>query len=78
MDQHRPLRSPDSDAPTGDPWQAFAYLLTGVVFYGGLGWLADRWLHTTGLVGVGIVVGAGLGIYLTWKRFATTTPQDQQ
>ncbi len=30
----------------------------GCGFYGVLGWLADRWLGTSFLVGVGIVVGA--------------------
>ena len=55
--------------PTGDPWHAFGYLVSGVAFYGLLGWLADLWLGTTFLVAVGIVVGAGLGIYMTWSRF---------
>jgi F0F1-type ATP synthase assembly protein I len=53
----------------GDPWHAFGYLVAGVVMYGFLGWLADRWLGTTFLVVVGILLGAGLGIYLTIKRF---------
>jgi hypothetical protein len=37
--------------------------------YGGLGWLGDRWLGTSFLVVVGILVGAALGIYLTIARF---------
>ncbi|WP_206050843.1 AtpZ/AtpI family protein [Nocardioides speluncae] len=37
--------------------------------YGLIGWLLDRWLDTTFLVAVGILVGAVLGIYLTWARF---------
>ena len=52
---------------TGDP--AFGYLVAGVAFYGLLGWLADRWLGTSFLVGVGILLGAGLGVYATWSRF---------
>lgn len=55
--------------PTGDPWHAFGYLVSGVLFYGFLGWLADRWLGTSFLVAVGIIAGAGLGIYMTWARF---------
>jgi F0F1-type ATP synthase assembly protein I len=54
---------------TGDPWRAFGYLVAGVAFYGLLGWLADRWLGTSFLVAVGILVGAGLGVYATWSRF---------
>lgn len=53
----------------GDPWRSFAYLVTGVGVYGLLGWLVDRWLGTSFLVVVGILLGAVLGIYLTWARF---------
>jgi dipeptide/tripeptide permease len=40
-----------------------------VFVYGFAGWLADRWLGTSFLVAVGIIVGAVLGLYLTWNRF---------
>ena len=53
----------------GDPWHAFSYLVSGVFLYGGLGWLADRWLGTSFLVVIGILLGAGLGIYMTIARF---------
>lgn len=49
----------------GDPWRAFGHVVSGVAVYGVLGWLADRWLGTSFLVAVGIVLGAGLGIYAT-------------
>jgi hypothetical protein len=62
----QPTQSPE---PLGDPWQAFGYLVAGVVFYGFLGWLADRWLGTSFLVAVGIIAGAGLGIFMTYNRF---------
>ena len=55
---------------TGDPWVAFSYLVAGVGFYGLLGWLADQWLGTSFLVAVGILLGAGLGVYMTWSRFS--------
>ena len=64
-EQHR--RPPQSAG--GDPWHAVGYLVSGVFVYGFLGWLADRWLGTSFLVAVGILVGAGLGLYLTWNRF---------
>jgi ATP synthase protein I len=54
---------------TGDPWLAFCYLVAGVAFYGLLGWLADLWLGTSFLVAAGILLGAGLGVYMTWSRF---------
>ena len=58
-----------SQSPGGDPWHAVGYLVSGVFVYGLLGWLTDRWLGTSFLVAVGILVGAGLGLYLTWNRF---------
>ncbi|GAB2726622.1 AtpZ/AtpI family protein [Nocardioides pakistanensis] len=65
----QPSSAPDGRSPGGDPWHAFSYLVTGVAFYGLLGWLADRWLGTSFLVVVGIVLGAGLGLYMTFQRF---------
>lgn len=71
----QPDPAPDSpDEPTestyqGDPWHAHGYLVAGVAFYGFLGWLADRWLGTSFLVVIGILLGAGLGLYATTKRF---------
>lgn len=62
-------------SPAGDPWHAFGYLVAGVGMYGVLGWLADRWLNTSFLVVVGILFGAGLGIYMTFARFNRSTDQ---
>jgi hypothetical protein len=46
-------------------------MLTGPLIYGGLGALADHWLGTTWLVGVGIVGGMALSLYLIWFRYGT-------
>ena len=70
-------QDPARDTPaTGDPWHAFGYLVSGVAFYGLLGWLADRWLGTSFLVAVGILIGAVLGVYLSWSRFRTESDPD--
>lgn len=52
-------------------WRAVAYLISGPLLYGGLGWAADHWLGTTWLVGVGIVGGMALSLYLIWFRYGT-------
>lgn len=52
-----------------DPYAVISYLLSGVLFYGGLGWLLDRWLETRGFVAGGIVVGAAAGVWLVWLRY---------
>jgi ATP synthase protein I len=63
---------PDAgDRPGGDPWHAFGYIVSGVGVYGAGGWFLDRWLGTTFLVAVGILIGAGFGIYMTFARFNT-------
>jgi F0F1-type ATP synthase assembly protein I len=54
------------------------YLVSGVFVYGLLGWLADRWLGTSFLVAVGILVGTGLGLYLTWNRFSRPVRRDEK
>jgi len=70
------MSTPDG-GPTGDPWHAFGYIVAGVALYGVIGWLLDRWLGTTFLVAIGIMVGAGFGIYMTYARFNSTTGDDQ-
>ncbi len=74
--QNPPAAAPD-DSPRGDPWHAFGYLVSGVLMYGLIGWGLDLWLGTSWLVVIGIVVGAGLGLYLTWSRFNKVRSQDQ-
>jgi F0F1-type ATP synthase assembly protein I len=53
----------------GDGFTALSYLLAGLLLYGGLGWLADRWLGTVFLLPIGLIVGLGLGVYLIIRRF---------
>lgn len=53
-----------------DAWAVISYLLAGVIFYGGIGWLVDQWLGTRGFVGAGIVLGAAGGIWLIWLRYS--------
>lgn len=60
-----------SRAESESAWKAVAYLLTGPLIYGGLGALADHWLGTSWLVGVGIVGGMALSLYLIWFRYGT-------
>lgn len=76
MSQQDPSAAPQ-DSPKGDPWHAFGYLVSGVLMYGLLGWLGDRWLGTSFLVALGILIGAGLGIWMTFARFNRARPDDQ-
>lgn len=49
--------------------RVLSYLLAGVVFYGGLGWLGDHLLHTHFLLPIGIVGGAALSVFMIIRRF---------
>jgi ATP synthase protein I len=48
---------------------ALSYLIGGMLVWGGIGWLVDRWLGTSGIaMGIGAVVGGAAGIYLIARR----------
>lgn len=64
-----------SETPTpsrDDAWAAFGRIAGGVIVYGAAGFGLDYWLGTTFIVGIGIVVGAGLGIYTTFASLSST------
>jgi F0F1-type ATP synthase assembly protein I len=75
MSQQNPASAPSDDgSPKGDPWHAFGYIVAGVAVYGTIGWLADGWFGTSYLVAIGILLGAGFGLYMTWARFNKPLP----
>jgi ATP synthase protein I len=50
-------------------WTAVSYLIAGMLIYGFVGWLIDRWLHTGGIAtAIGAVIGAAGGVYLIVRR----------
>ena len=51
---------------------ALSYLISGVAVWGFLGWLADRWAHTDGiLTAIGIVIGGAGGVFLVVRRMGS-------
>jgi F0F1-type ATP synthase assembly protein I len=52
-------------------WSILGTLVAGVLAWGGIGWLLDRWLGTGFLVAVGILVGAAGAFYLIIKRYGS-------
>ena len=65
---------PGAPAPEGDPWAAFGYLAAGVLVYGLLGWGLSVWLHARYWIPIGILVGAGFGLYLVFARYSLRAP----
>ncbi len=50
-------------------YRVVSILIAGLLVYGGLGWLLDRWLGTSWWLPIGLVLGVALGIYLVVVRF---------
>jgi F0F1-type ATP synthase assembly protein I len=49
-------------------------LLSGIVVWGGIGWLLDHWLDTRAFTPIGVLLGAGLSVYLVVKKFGGLSP----
>jgi F0F1-type ATP synthase assembly protein I len=57
-----------SGASTG--WAVLSTMIGGIAVWGGLGYLADRWLGTAHVFfTVGVLVGAAGAMYLIWLRY---------
>jgi ATP synthase protein I len=52
-------------------WSIIGTLVAGVLAWGFIGWLLDRWLGTSYLVAVGIIVGMAGAFYLIIKRYGS-------
>lgn len=72
----KPRRTFDvEDTTSNAAWSIVSYVLSGILFWGAVGWLLDRWLFgsaSTGtvlLLPIGVVVGAAAGGYLGYMRF---------
>lgn len=53
----------------GAAWSIFGYLLSGLLFWGGIGWFLDHWLNNRYFLLGGLLLGMGSAIYLVWLRF---------
>ena len=64
----QPAGNASSRAPSVVAEAAGGYLLAGLLIFGGIGVVLDRWLDMTAMTPVGIVVGFLLGGYLVYLR----------
>jgi ATP synthase protein I len=59
--------SPGNDNPG---WAIFAYLISGMAVYGGIGWLIGRWAgHSPVFLAIGMIVGLALAITMVIFRY---------
>jgi ATP synthase protein I len=50
-------------------WTIFSYLIAGMLFYGGLGWLISHFTHIALLFPIGALAGLGVGIFAIIYRY---------
>lgn len=60
---------PRTDGGQNEAWSVFSYLISGMVVYGGIGWIAGRLTHLSFLFPVGMLTGLILGIVLILYRY---------
>ncbi|MDR1432680.1 MAG: AtpZ/AtpI family protein [Propionibacteriaceae bacterium] len=44
-------------------------LISGIVFYGAIGWGLDHWLNSVLWTPVGLILGAALGVYWVIRKY---------
>ena len=64
---------PDRGDPwtgAGTAWAIIGTLLAGIIAWGGVGYLLDRWIGSNNLfLPIGMVLGAAGALYLVYRRY---------
>lgn len=64
----------ENRALDGAAWSSVGYLLSGMLFYGGIGWLIDRWTgHSALFLPIGLIAGIALALVLVFVRHGRTS-----
>ncbi len=50
-------------------YRILSIMIAGLLAYGGLGWLLDRWLGTAWFLPIGLILGIGLGVYYVVVKY---------
>jgi F0F1-type ATP synthase assembly protein I len=60
----------DAQGGSGIAWAIVGTLVSGVLVWGGIGYLIDQWLGTDSVfLATGLIVGAGVAMYLIIVRY---------
>lgn len=78
MGMNSMTRTSTSSTPSSsdDAWGVLSYVLAGMLFYGGIGWLLASHFHQMWIFVVGMVVGLAASVYLIVKRYGTVPEQN--
>jgi len=49
-------------------------MLSGIIVWGGAGWLLDRWLETRFFILIGTILGLTVAIYLVVVKYGAVDP----
>ena len=73
-------RDPEDDSSAdfrrggeADAWNALSLILSGMLVWGGIGWLISNWLDNRLPLALGLVLGTGAGTALVWLRYGRQT-----
>jgi F0F1-type ATP synthase assembly protein I len=55
-------------------WGITGTMLSGIIVWGGVGWLLDRWLETRFFILVGTLLGLTVAIYLVVVKYGAVEP----
>ncbi|WP_242471241.1 MULTISPECIES: AtpZ/AtpI family protein [unclassified Blastococcus] len=55
-------------------WGITGTMLSGMLVWGGVGWLLDRWWETRVFTLVGVILGLGVAIYLVVVKYGAVDP----
>jgi hypothetical protein len=58
-----------ADNSSNAGWSIFGYLISGMAFYGGLGWLIGHWTHIAVIFPIGMLVGLGIGVFAVIYKY---------
>jgi F0F1-type ATP synthase assembly protein I len=62
-------RQPGESPGAGAGWAVLGTLIAGMLVWGGIGWLVDRWLSTRAFLPIGLIVGVAGAIYLIVVKY---------
>ena len=74
--ESRPRTTEPARQPSGADigWGITGTMLSGILVWGGVGWLLDRWLETRFFILVGTILGLAVAIYLVVVKYGAIDP----
>ena len=59
----------DARRAANDGWSAFSLVLSGLLVWGGIGWLVSAWVDSPLPMAAGVLLGTAGGVALVWLRY---------